>query len=108
LPVSLPVPPPPERFTLSLLDALPISRSGASAAALWATLRALPLTRDGLGRHVAATRAAAGIFAGGLGAHDSVALVVEPELDIVRSGEHTSELQSRGHLVSRLLLEKKK
>jgi len=64
---------------------LECSRSGASAAALWATLRALPLTRDGLGRHVAATRAAAGIFAGGLGAHDSVALVVEPELDIVCS-----------------------
>src|SRR5690625_6170914 len=28
--------------------------------------------------------------------------------DIVRSEEHTSELQSRGHLVCRLLLEKKK
>src|SRR5690625_5854458 len=26
----------------------------------------------------------------------------------IRSGEHTSELQSRGHLVCRLLLEKKK
>src|SRR5690625_6490132 len=30
------------------------------------------------------------------------------ELVIVRSEEHTSELQSRGHLVCRLLLEKKK
>src|SRR5690625_5523474 len=29
-------------------------------------------------------------------------------LDIDRSEEHTSELQSRGHLVCRLLLEKKK
>src|SRR5690625_6969574 len=28
--------------------------------------------------------------------------------DLVRSEEHTSELQSRGHLVCRLLLEKKK
>src|SRR5690625_5481899 len=28
--------------------------------------------------------------------------------DIMRSEEHTSELQSRGHLVCRLLLEKKK
>src|SRR5439155_20233765 len=28
--------------------------------------------------------------------------------DFVRSEEHTSELQSRGHLVCRLLLEKKK
>src|SRR2546422_3705619 len=31
-----------------------------------------------------------------------------PFLDIVRSEEHTSELQSRLHLVCRLLLEKKK
>src|SRR5690625_1821762 len=30
------------------------------------------------------------------------------ELHLVRSEEHTSELQSRGHLVCRLLLEKKK
>src|SRR5690625_5571005 len=29
-------------------------------------------------------------------------------LDLSRSEEHTSELQSRGHLVCRLLLEKKK
>src|SRR5690625_6790920 len=29
-------------------------------------------------------------------------------LDVIRSEEHTSELQSRGHLVCRLLLEKKK
>src|SRR5690625_6810471 len=28
--------------------------------------------------------------------------------DVIRSEEHTSELQSRGHLVCRLLLEKKK
>src|SRR5207253_3992921 len=39
---------------------------------------------------------------------------VEPEkhhvhqLAVIRSEEHTSELQSRGHLVCRLLLEKKK
>src|SRR5207253_5583395 len=31
-----------------------------------------------------------------------------PKLDGTRSEEHTSELQSRGHLVCRLLLEKKK
>src|SRR5690625_3468743 len=34
--------------------------------------------------------------------------VQEPVEDKVRSEEHTSELQSRGHLVCRLLLEKKK
>src|SRR5690625_5248483 len=32
----------------------------------------------------------------------------EPRDNQVRSEEHTSELQSRGHLVCRLLLEKKK
>src|SRR5690625_6623566 len=36
-----------------------------------------------------------------------VAKVVEYP-DVIRSEEHTSELQSRGHLVCRLLLEKKK
>src|SRR5690625_7002752 len=30
------------------------------------------------------------------------------EVQLIRSEEHTSELQSRGHLVCRLLLEKKK
>src|SRR5690625_3843710 len=34
-------------------------------------------------------------------------VVHEEELALVRSEEHTSELQSRGHLVCRLLLEKK-
>src|SRR5690625_5457967 len=33
---------------------------------------------------------------------------VSPNAASVRSEEHTSELQSRGHLVCRLLLEKKK
>src|SRR5690625_6360757 len=31
-----------------------------------------------------------------------------PDQSLLRSEEHTSELQSRGHLVCRLLLEKKK
>src|SRR5690625_6987349 len=33
---------------------------------------------------------------------------LSPTREITRSEEHTSELQSRGHLVCRLLLEKKK
>src|SRR2546422_6130374 len=37
-----------------------------------------------------------------------VSLLVEPCLELDRSEEHTSELQSRLHLVCRLLLEKKK
>src|SRR5690625_6967832 len=41
-------------------------------------------------------------------AHAVVANLLQALADGVRSEEHTSELQSRGHLVCRLLLEKKK
>src|SRR2546422_7513821 len=44
---------------------------------------------------------------GGDGADDDP-LIESPELRVRRSEEHTSELQSRLHLVCRLLLEKKK
>jgi glutamate/tyrosine decarboxylase-like PLP-dependent enzyme len=62
---------------------LECSRAGAAAAALWTTMRALPLTKDGLGRHLSRCREAALALASALRAHESVALVVEPELDIV-------------------------
>jgi glutamate/tyrosine decarboxylase-like PLP-dependent enzyme len=62
---------------------LECSRAGASAAALWTTLRALPLTREGLGRHLAAGRAAGLALAARVAADERLALVVEPELDIV-------------------------
>src|SRR2546422_5686139 len=42
------------------------------------------------------------------GARPGDASGIEPERVAVRSEEHTSELQSRLHLVCRLLLEKKK
>jgi glutamate/tyrosine decarboxylase-like PLP-dependent enzyme len=62
---------------------LECSRAGAAAAALWTTLRALPLTRTGLGRHLAAARSAALELAGLLDADERTELVLEPELDIV-------------------------
>ena len=62
---------------------LECSRAGAAAAALWTTLRALPLTRAGLGRHVAAARAAGLATAAALDADPRTTVVVEPELDIV-------------------------
>jgi len=62
---------------------LECSRAGAAAAALWSTLRALPLTRAGLGRHVAAARAAALGVSQALAADARTALVLEPEVDIV-------------------------
>src|SRR5439155_7264003 len=64
---------------------------------------------------------AAGLWIGAINAATALALDLlganEPSLRVllfdsfcgyVRSEEHTSELQSRGHLVCRLLLEKKK
>ena len=62
---------------------LECSRAGASAAALWATLRALPLTREGLGAGLADCRAAALALAERLDADPRIELVVQPELDIV-------------------------
>src|SRR5437660_5280724 len=66
-----------EIYSLSLHDALPISRTSRR----WSCRRA---------RAPAACRGRGSFFRGR------------------RSEEHTSELQSRGHLVCRLLLEKKK
>src|SRR5690625_5512301 len=68
-----------EIYTLSLHDALPISRTVRGA---WPALR----------QEVQQVAAA----------------LEDQRRDHVRSEEHTSELQSRGHLVCRLLLEKKK
>jgi glutamate/tyrosine decarboxylase-like PLP-dependent enzyme len=62
---------------------LECSRAGASAAALWTTLRALPLTRAGLGRHVAAAREAALRAAAALDADPRTTVLLEPEVDIV-------------------------
>ncbi|MCX6392651.1 MAG: aminotransferase class V-fold PLP-dependent enzyme [Actinobacteria bacterium] len=62
---------------------LECSRSGASAAALWATLRALPLTRGGLGSHLAGARSAALRLAERIRGLDGWTLVLDPDLDIV-------------------------
>jgi glutamate/tyrosine decarboxylase-like PLP-dependent enzyme len=62
---------------------LECSRSGAAAAALWATLRAVPLTRDGLGSHLAGARSAALALAEKIRRLDGWTLVLEPDLDIV-------------------------
>src|SRR3984893_12525176 len=61
---------------------LECSRAGAAAAALWTTLEALPLTREGLGAQLAATRGAAQKLARALEGTE-VAAVLEPDLDII-------------------------
>src|SRR3954451_20877971 len=55
---------------------LECSRAGAAAAALWATLQALPLDAGGLGASLARTRAAGLALAARLAADDRVALLV--------------------------------
>src|SRR2546422_9220150 len=79
----------PEIYTLSLHDALPISLY------LWDTERFLPakVTASGIAGET----------------YDPAKHQAQREVKAVtRSEEHTSELQSRLHLVCRLLLEKKK
>src|SRR5437870_9756828 len=73
-------------YTLSLHDALPISR-------------------------IVPPEGGATEFASGRAAYPSLPEDVKRRVETAvrwRSEEHTSELQSRGHLVCRLLLEKKK
>src|SRR3989442_11747995 len=76
-----------EIYTLSLHDALPISIDGGEAELGLERVR-----RSELARECSGIRTRAGIRTRSRS----------------RSEEHTSELQSRPHLVCRLLLEKKK
>src|SRR5439155_24395874 len=87
-----PVTAPPEIYTLSLHDALPISRRGRGRAGRRRRQLRLPARAVGPGQW-----RVRGVHRGR-----------RPGRPLVRSEEHTSELQSRGHLVCRLLLEKKK
>lgn len=62
---------------------LECSRAGAAAAALWLTLRVLPLTPDGLGRFLVASRRAALAWAEIIESSPALELYQRPELDIV-------------------------
>ena len=62
---------------------LECSRAGAAAAALWLTLRLLPLTPDGLGAVLRPGRRAALRWATLLAESAELALYQQPELDIV-------------------------
>src|SRR5439155_21619843 len=89
---------PPDIYPLSLPDALPISHSVPLAI----------LVENGIVGLLLAAAAAATIpvrYLPPLQQRFSIVLLLALA---VRSEEHTSELQSRGHLVCRLLLEKKK
>ena len=62
---------------------LECSRAGASAAALWLTLRLLPLTVDGLGAVLRPGRRAALDWAETISASDELDLYQQPQLDIL-------------------------
>jgi glutamate/tyrosine decarboxylase-like PLP-dependent enzyme len=77
---------------------LECSRAGASAAALWLTLRLFPLERDGLGTVLAPCLRAARTWAGMIESSDELSLYQPPELDIVSyfpSSRSTSEIDQR-------------
>src|SRR2546422_3288031 len=82
-----------EIYTLSLHDAFPISRDATALAAI-------------VGSVLAAERDAAQVAAELSERYEEIDLIYT--ISEIRSEEHTSELQSRLHLVCRLLLEKKK
>src|SRR5687768_18050780 len=82
---------PTEIYTLSLHDALPISRRARRQA-----VREFVCDVAGVGGRDAEVQVRSGLSNEGAGS-----------VRQVRSEEHTSELQSRLHLVCRLLLEKK-
>src|SRR2546422_5984047 len=83
-----------EIYTLSLHDSLPILRSGARR--VYGSPLCRPPSSSTKGRSIAST------------ATTVDAMLVAMDRPFVRSEEHTSELQSRLHIVCRLLLEKKK
>src|SRR5207253_9532891 len=89
-------------YTLSLHDALPISfpvcRAGATPRFFWAAKGSQKWGRSSPFRCFAHVQTEC----------RSMRNLYAPNNFRSRSEEHTSELQSRGHLVCRLLLEKKK
>src|SRR5439155_8150789 len=95
---------PPRIYTLSLHDALPIwTHAGTSGLAVGEWRREGTREHDGLPvRDDASTESACEA------SQDEQDRLGASRAHGERSEEHTSELQSRGHLVCRLLLEKKK
>src|SRR5207253_9152142 len=99
-------PRPPDVYPLSLHDALPICKPWQVAADGTVTAAGAQIGRLRIVQPTGPTgREGATLLAAG-GVRDVPAGSVHV-LQGFRSEEHTSELQSRGHLVCRLLLEKK-
>lgn len=81
---------------------LECSRAGATAAALWATLKLFPLTQNGLGQILRECRLAALDFARQIEHHPDWTLLEPPQLDIVlwfHSQEKSTSALSEFHKV---------
>src|SRR5439155_25483447 len=100
-------PPTPYIYTLSLHDALPIFFSQAQPGNLFAARDAVRALSTNMTGDIVVT-----LLGGTYALTNSFQLREDATNHDSgtggRSEEHTSELQSRGHLVCRLLLEKKK
>lgn len=81
---------------------LECSRAGASAAALWATLKVFPLTGDGLGAVLRAGRNAATNWYELIQASDYLVALQKPELDIVTYFPNLATLGSIDHVSQEL------
>src|SRR5439155_7878478 len=101
-------PPPPQLHPLSLHDALPISRSPIhGSASSRAGSRFSPSPRCPHAAPTTPRRKSRSRCATDASSRKRRPCPAETPRTPSRSEEHTSELQSRGHLVCRLLLEKK-
>src|SRR5207253_7162591 len=94
-------PPTPPIYTLSLHDALPISPRRGQTPEAGGHQHQVQGQRQGQGQRRSRSRAQSNPSGDAPRPH-------RRHQGRRRSEEHTSELQSRGHLVCRLLLEKKK
>src|SRR3712207_8820255 len=92
-----------EIYTLCLHDALPISRR-LRALTAGQPIATMQLSTD-LPEVAALLPGVAGLVVTPLSSGDDFLAWYRPEVVRTRSEEHTSELQSRQYLVSRLLLE---
>src|SRR5207253_11061755 len=95
-------------YTLSLHDALPISPRAKNLTTAGKLGRGEPIAARDAGAVIAEIRAE--VISPRASRGDTFGAVLcarpGPRHEFIRSEEHTSELQSRGHLVCRLLLEK--
>src|SRR5207253_10997578 len=101
-------PPTPVTSTLSLPDALPISHwSDLTNSICEQRYSNLPNTASPAARVPSAPPTSCVVSFAAIAATTARSIASASSVWPRRSEEHTSELQSRGHLVCRLLLEKK-